>query len=95
MVHTGKTSSGFAFAIDDRAIKDARLFDAMYELQEDSSDIGKTIKNMRIIKNVILGDKVEKLHKHIADQNDGYVPSDIEMKEIMEIIEKCNPAKNS
>lgn len=89
----GKTKSGFKFAIDERILSDWRLVDAIG--MSESEDASEQIRGVRDLMKLILGEQADALKKHIADQNDGFVPSDKVTALITEIITISREIKNS
>lgn len=45
--------------------------------------------------NIILGEDKERLEQHVAEKNDGFVPTDVLMSEFTEIITSNKTLKNS
>lgn len=89
----GKTKSGFEFAIDERILSDWRLVDAIG--MSESDDASEQIRGVRNLMKLILGDKANALEKHIADKNEGFVPSKQVTDLITEIITTAKEIKNS
>ena len=93
MIIEGKTKSGFKFKIDDRILDDWRLIDAI-GLSE-SDDASEQIRGMRDLVRLVIGDQFDALKKHIADKNDGYIPSKNVTDLIIEIVNTSKELKNS
>ena len=89
----GKTKSGFKFAIDERILSDWRLVDAIG--MSESDDASEQIRGVRNLMKLILGDQADALKKHIADKNEGFVPSEQVTDLITEIITTAKEIKNS
>lgn len=89
----GKTKSGFKFAIDERILSDWRLVDAIG--MSESDDASEQIRGVRNLMKLILGDQADALKKHIADKNEGFVPSKQVTDLITEIITTAKEIKNS
>lgn len=92
MIIEGKTKSGFKFKIDDRILDDWRLIDAI-GLSE-SDDASEQIRGMRDLVRLVIGDQFDALKKHIADKNDGYIPSKKVTDLIIEIVNTSKELKN-
>lgn len=88
----GKTKSGFKFKIDERILNDWRLVDAI-GLSE-SDDASEQIRGVRNLVQLVLGDQADALKKHIADNNDGFVPMEKMTDVITEIITTTKELKN-
>ena len=89
----GKTSTGFEYEFDERILTDWRLTTAIVETQ-DADDL-KKLKAAQEISRLLLGKEGEKkLMDHVAKLNDGFVPSDKFLGELMDIV-KSNKVKNS
>lgn len=72
MVITGKTSTGFPFAVDERAKKDWRFIKAYKTIRDvESSDYDK-VNAMFDMLSVLFKDGGDALAKHVAEFNDGY-----------------------
>jgi len=89
----GKTKSGFRFKIDERILSDWRLVDAI-GLSE-SDDASEQIRGVRNLVKLVLGDQTDALKKHLADNNDGFVPMEKMTDIITEIITTSKELKNS
>ena len=94
MMIEGTTSSGFKFNVDERALKDWRVVRALEEVVESENDNLAT-KKMEVAMNIILGEDKERLEQHVAEKNDGFVPTDVLMSEFTEIITSNKTLKNS
>lgn len=89
----GKTKSGFKFKIDERILSDWRLVDAI-GLSE-SDDASEQIRGVRNLVQLVLGDQTDALKKHLADNNDGFIPMEKMTDIITEIITTSKELKNS
>lgn len=94
----GTTTSGFEFEIDDRILTDWRFVSELTNLKDledsDSKEID-FIGSMKNIEKLIFKDNGKAFEKHIASQNDGAVPTDVLLKELLEIIKSKAETKNS
>ena len=93
MIIEGKTKSGFKFALDERVLDDWRFVDAI-GLSE-SDDASESIRGMRDMVKMVVGDRYDAFKKHIADKNDGFVPREKVTEEIIEIVNLSKDLKNS
>lgn len=81
----GKTQSGFEFEIDERIKTDWRITDAIADSQSD--DNMKKIMAGKRLSELLLGkEDMDRLIKHVADLNDGFVPTEKIMEELTDII---------
>lgn len=85
----GKTRSGFEYDIDDRILKDWRFINALTKCQ--NSEGIKQLEGMQEMVNLLFGNKLEDFMKHIAEQNDGFVPSEAIMADVQDIFESKIP----
>lgn len=85
----GKTRSGFEYDIDDRILKDWRFINALTKCQ--NSEGIKQLEGMQEMVNLMFGNKLEDFMKHIAEQNDGFVPSEAIMADVQDIFESKIP----
>lgn len=85
----GKTRSGFEYDIDDRILKDWRFINALTKCQ--NSEGMKQLEGMQEMVNLLFGNKLEDFMKHIAEQNDGFVPSEAIMADVQDIFESKIP----
>lgn len=90
----GKTSSGFKFNVDERALTDWRVVRALEDVVEEGNETQAT-KKMDFAMSIILGKDKEKLEQHVAKMNDGFVPAEKLMAEFTEIITSNKTIKNS
>lgn len=85
----GTTKSGFEFNIDDRILTDWRFTMALTKCQKEGM---AQLEGCQDMVRMMLGEEgLEKFMKHIADQNDGFVPANVVMSEIQEIFESKIP----
>ena len=90
---TGKTQTGYEYEIDERILSDWRLTKAIVDTQ-DKDDI-KKLRAAEEIAVLLLGEDGESaLLGHVADQNDGFMPTDKVMAELMDIV-RSQKVKNS
>lgn len=89
----GKTKSGFKFKIDERILDDWSLVEAI--ALSDSNDASEQIYGLKRLYDIIIGAQNDALKKHIADKNDGFVPSTEVSNELVEIIKTARELKNS
>lgn len=74
----GKTSTGFEFTISDDIKNDYELIEQLSEFEDNPLMLTKVV-------NSILGkDQAKNLKEHVRDEN-GIVPTDIMVKEVVEI----------
>lgn len=88
-----ETKSGFKVDVDERALSDWRFTQALVKSQK-GTDIEK-LEGANDIANLLLGaDNVAALYEHIEKTNDGFVPAEVFMSEISEIILSAKQTKN-
>lgn len=80
---TGETKSGFKFTIDERVKTDWDFLEVVDKIQAGDHSIA-TIKSAFTM--ILPGDQFEELKAHIRKSNDGFVPTDILMDELKEIV---------
>lgn len=94
----GRTSTGYEYSIDESILKDWRFVRNLSKLTEleDNSDAIETdfINIMSELEKIIFADKGKSLEKHIQSLNNGKVPTDILLRELVEIIKSKNEIKN-
>lgn len=83
----GKTSSGFAYEIDERRLNN-------YELVEAISKVEDNPVYLVSIVDLLLGEEAQKLKDYIRDE-DGFVDNTKLFKEIEEIMNGSDGIKNS
>lgn len=85
----GKTTNGYKFKVDERAITDWSVLEAIADIE--SGEVTKVIKGTTNMANALLGaDGVKDLLNHIRKNNDGYAPSEMVQNEIIEIFEAAD-----
>lgn len=85
---TGTTKSGFDFSIDESALNDMELFEALVEV-----DKGNTLA-LSSVCNRILGAQKAALYDHLRNE-DGRVPMDAVIEAVGEMFAACKSGKNS
>ena len=93
----GVTQSGFNYEIDENLKNDWRFISTLTKLKElEDSDSAEVdfINVMADIEKMLFADKGKAFEKHIAKLNEGRVPIDIVLTELLEII-KNDETKNS
>lgn len=77
----GTTESGFKFSIDERALNNMELIEAIAAADKNASNLPKAL-------NLLLGEKQKlALYEHVREK-DGIVPSDKVQEEIIDIFHK-------
>lgn len=79
----GETKSGYKFDIDDRILTDWRFTTALAKCQK--SESVKQLEGMTDMVNLLFGDKLDEFMNHIAEQNDGYIPTEAIMADVQDI----------
>lgn len=83
---TGKTSTGFEFAFDKRALTDWDFVSLLGTLTDKDTKESVKLANMRKLLFIVLGEEqTNSLIVHIRELNDGYAPMEEVMKEVGEI----------
>ncbi len=93
---TGKTSTGFAFALPENRLQDMRVLRALAAMLKapDESDPYAQLTAMDRLGTLILGsEKYQKLLDHVTTE-DGRQPPDAVDKELGEIMAAFNQGKN-
>lgn len=93
---TGKTSTGFAFALPENKLQDMRVLRALAAMLKapDKSDPYAQLTAMDRLGTLILGsEKYQKLLDHVTTE-DGRQPPDAVDKELGEILAAFNQGKN-
>ena len=80
----GKTKSGFEFSVDERVGNDWRLI-KLIDKAENGNPAERVQATSKLV-SFLLGDNEERLEKHIADNNDGFIPMPELTKELFDII---------
>jgi len=84
----GKTTSGFEFFIDEKALDDWEVLEALVDI--DSGHFGAAVRVLKLL----LGEKqVKELKEHCRDKQTGRVPRDAMFSELSEIL-KVKSTKN-
>ena len=94
---TGTTSSGFKFEIDENIKKDWRFIQKLTRLKELEDSDSKEVDFINImadIERLVFADKGKAFEKFIASKNNGLMPTDVVLKELIEII-RSDETKNS
>lgn len=83
----GKTSTGFEFDIDDRAVRDVRFLDMAAAVYDESATPMDKVRGFHALVSLLLSDEQkDALYAHVSAQNDGYVPIDALERELTEIV---------
>lgn len=93
----GTTSSGYKYQIDERIKTDwnfVRKLALLEELQFSDSKEIDFINIMAEIERIIFADNGKSFEAHIAKKNDGFTPTEVILRELIEII-KGEETKNS
>lgn len=83
MIITGKTKTGFPYAIDSRIARDMRFIDLVAEIQRGGEN---TLAAISALIPYLFGDKKDALYEHCADE-DGFVDVEKVSTEITDIFE--------
>ena len=89
----GKTKSGFKYSIDERILDDWNLVEAIGNSESDDASL--VIRGMMDLSKLLLGEQANALKKHIADKHDGFVPKDVMLNTMVEIVQSSREIKNS
>lgn len=94
----GKTKTGFEFKIEDEALNDMRVLDALMSLddidEEDNRTAAKATMSMSKVASLLLGAKQkENLYKHI-EASHGKVEMTAFIEEMVDILSANNESKN-
>ncbi len=90
----GKTKSGFEYSLDERALDDYILVEAIGDFDAAEKKT-QQISALKKITDTLLGDNKNRLMEHIAAQNDGYRPIEKVYAEVYDIINESEKVKNS
>lgn len=93
----GITESGFEYNINDAVLRDWSFVKAMAEikyLEESDSEEIDFINISAKLEKILFKDGGKAFEKHIASLNDGFVPTDVLIKELFEIIKSRPETKN-
>ena len=91
----GKTPSGFKYRLDERALDDWRLVDALARINRNRGNLIGQFDAVSEICDLLLGDNKSSLMEYIKKKNDGFIPSDAVEKELSDIIKSAKEIKNS
>ncbi len=80
----GKTSTGFEFSIDEKLLNNMELVDAIAEVDENPVAVSKVM-------DLLFGIQKKQLYDHLRTE-DGRVPVEAVINEIMEIFEASGKA---
>lgn len=90
----GKTSSGFAFTIDESALDDMRLIDTMTAILTPGASRADILAANSKGAEILLGpEQKEALYEHIGRQHEGRVPVAAFAQELKEIM--ATPGKDA
>ena len=89
----GKTKSGFKFDIDERVLTDWRFTIAVAKTQGEDT-LQKLAGANEMVELLLGAEGHQALIAHVAAANDGYVPSDVFMEEVTEIMQSSAKTKN-
>lgn len=89
----GKTKTGFKYKIDERALKDWRLMDSIQKAT--SPDPMEQISATSSLIDLLLGKDKDRLMAHVEKKNDGFIPVDAVVAELLDIITGSDKTKNS
>lgn len=89
----GKTRTGFKYKIDERVAKDWRLLDSIRK--STSNDNMEQIAAMSSMIEILLGKDKDRFMEHIEKKNDGYLPIDAIVADLLDIISGVSVTKNS
>lgn len=87
-----ETKDGFKADIDERILTDWRFTHALVKSQK-GTDYEK-LEATHAIADLLIGDDSERLCEHIASKNDGFVPAEVFMNTIAELIKSVKQLKN-
>lgn len=81
----GKTKTGFKYNIDERIKSDWRLLQAITD--SESEDANTQLKGVSNLVNLLIGNNKDAFFKHVADLNEGYIPTTAVIAEITDMLE--------
>ena len=94
----GSTSTGYSYCIEDKVLKDwrfVRCLSQLKDLEENSESVEfDFVSIMSEMEKILFSDKGKSLEKHIAKLNDGTIPTDVLLKELIEVIKTNEETKN-
>ncbi|MCQ2087969.1 MAG: hypothetical protein MJZ37_07935 [Bacilli bacterium] len=88
----GKTKTGFEFEVDERIKNDWRVVHAIADIQ--SKDESIIVPAMVKLIKLIINNQEEALMEHIANNNEGFVPTNALYAEISDILTQIPAIKN-
>lgn len=88
-MRSGKLSNGFKYEIDEKALEDMELLDALYE-----SQTTQPLRIAQVITKVLGAEQKKALYDYVRDE-EGRVPPDEIEKALTEIFESSEDSKNS
>lgn len=86
----GKTKTGFEFDIDDRILTDWRFTMALTRCQN-GRGIDQLAGAQDMVSLMLGEDGLDRMMKHISENNEGYVPAEAVMAEVQDIFESKIP----
>ena len=86
---TAKTESGFSIELEDDALEDQELFDAISGMQD-----GNVFSMSHLTERLLGKDGKKRLYDHLRTE-DGRVPASAVESAIMELFQSINAGKNS
>lgn len=86
----GKTRTGFEYNIDDRILTDWRFTMALTKCQN-GKGMDQLAGAQEMVSLMLGEDGLERMMKHISDNNEGYVPAEAVMAEVQDIFESKIP----
>ena len=86
----GKTRTGFEYNIDDRILTDWRFTMALTKCQN-GKGMDQLAGAQEMVSLMLGEDGLERMMKHISDNNEGYVPAAAVMAEVQDIFESKIP----
>ena len=90
----GRTKDGFEIEVDERVLSDWDFAMAVAEVQSAADDFKRLAAAGRMV-NLLLGAAgTEKLKEHIRANNDGFVPAELIVSSVTEIMNSVKETKN-
>lgn len=86
----GTTKSGYQYDINDEVLNDWRFTMALTKCEKHKNPFD-ALQGMNEMVELLLGDKMEEFFDHIKKDHNGYVPFQVVMDEIKEILESKAP----
>ena len=90
----GITASGFEYEIDERVFTDWRFTVALTGMRSGKTEFEKIEASQKLVTLLFGAENLDKYMEHIASKNDGYVPTEVIMTEVKEIL-SSQKLKNS